>query len=109
MSDWRQSANYAKIVEESVAAFTEQANAEIEAGLTDNIVAALREKGWTVTPPPDTSNCPRGIAGCPLPAGHEHYSRTDEEIRAHRETAERRERGDGGTVQILVADDGATT
>jgi hypothetical protein len=39
-------------------------------------------------------DCPRGIVGCPLPAGHEHYSRTDEEIAAYRETAARRRLGE---------------
>ena len=36
----------------------------------------VREKPVTGNP-----NCPRDIVGCPLPAGHAHFSRTDEEIR----------------------------
>jgi len=75
-----------EVIAAEVRRITEEADRRIEAGVVDDIVAALRAKGWTCIPPAEPSpDCPRGIPGCPLPAGHEHYSRTDEEIRAARD------------------------
>lgn len=38
-------------IAKSIAVLVEWMNAEIERGATDALVGALRQKGWTVTPP----------------------------------------------------------
>lgn len=85
---------YADTIAEAARAITDWIDGEVERGATDALVAALRRKGWTVTPPPEPRHCPRNIPRCPLPEGHEHYSRTDEEIAALQETEARRRLGE---------------
>jgi hypothetical protein len=87
-------AEYADQITEAVRQITRWIDEQVEAGATDHLVSALRTKGYTVTPPPDPAACPRGIPACPLPPGHEHYSRTDEEIATYQETAARRRLGE---------------
>lgn len=43
---------YAATIHEHARQITEWINGEVERGATDALVAALRDKGWTVTPPP---------------------------------------------------------